>query len=50
MELVKTGVIAVAQIAVLFTSNGDAFNVEVALNIMIDEHLKEGGIKVDRCC
>ena len=49
-EWVKTGVIATAQIAAWFASDGAAFIAEVALNIMSAEQLIEDGIKVGKCC
>ena len=49
-EWLKTGVIAVAQIAAWFLTDGAAFIAEVALNIMSAEQLLENGIKAVKVC
>lgn len=49
-QWLKTGVIAVAQIASWFASDGVAFIAEVALNIMSAEQLLEDGVKAVKVC
>ena len=49
-EWLKTGIIAVAQIAAWFATDGVAFIAEVALNIMSAEQLLEDGIKAGKIC
>ena len=49
-EWIKTGVIAVAQIAAWFATDGIAFIAEVALNIMSAEQLIEDAAKAVKAC
>ena len=49
-EWIKTGVIAVAQIAAWFATDGVAFIAEVALNIMSAEQLIEDAAKAVKAC
>ena len=49
-EWIKTGVIAIAQIAAWFATDGIAFIAEVALNIMSAEQLIEDAAKAVKAC